>query len=221
MGTTGSWNRGVAEPTRVVGYMRVSTEKQEYGIEAQRTAIAAHADSRCWEVTWLEDSGRSGKHIERPGIQHALALLKAGEADALVVSKLDRLSRSLADFAALLSLARKQGWGAIALDLGIDTTTPTGELVANIMAAVANWERQMIGIRTKDALAEAKKNGVRLGSPVLIPDAVAGRIAAERREGRSLRAIADGLNADLTPLAGPGRCWYASTVRGVLGRLAA
>jgi DNA invertase Pin-like site-specific DNA recombinase len=65
------------------------------------------------------------------------------------VSELDRLSRSLADFAWLLKTAGKQGWGVVAIDLDIDTTTPTGELVANIMAAVSRWERQMIGVRSR------------------------------------------------------------------------
>ena len=83
----------------VVGYLRVSTAGREYGIEGQRSTISAEAERRGWEVEWVEDAGRSGKDINRPGISRALELLRTRKADALVVLKLDRLSRSLADFA--------------------------------------------------------------------------------------------------------------------------
>lgn len=198
---------------RVVGYLRVSTLGQEYGIEAQRSAISAEAERRGWQVEFIEDAGRSGKDINRPGITRALDMLRQGQADALVVSKLDRLSRSLADFARLLETASKQGWGVVAIDLGIDTTTPTGELVANIMAAVSRWERQMIGLRTREGLAEARKKGVRLGSPVLVSSEVAQRIVADRSRGNTYRQIADALNDDLVSPAGKGERWHASTVR--------
>jgi DNA invertase Pin-like site-specific DNA recombinase len=90
-------------------------------------------------------------------------MLEAGQADALVVAKLDRLSRSVGDFAGLMDLARRQGWALIALDLGVDTTTPAGEMMANVMASFAQFERRVIAQRTKDALAQAKARGVRLG----------------------------------------------------------
>lgn len=139
-------------------------------------------------------------NINRPGISRALSILRVGYAEALVVSKLDRLSHSLAAFAGLLETAGKQGWGVVA----IDTTTPTGELVANIMAAVSRWERQMIGVRTKEGLAVARVQGKRLGSPVLASPETAARIIAERKGGVTLAAIADGLNRDSVPCAGGG-----------------
>lgn len=203
---------------RVVGYLRVSTLGQEYGIEAQRSAISAEAERRGWQVEFIEDAGRSGKDINRPGITRALDMLRQGQADALVVSKLDRLSRSLADFARLLETASKQGWGVVAIDLGIDTTTPTGELVANIMAAVSRWERQMIGLRTREGLAEARKAGKQIGSPVLLPIEVQDRIVAERGSGRTLAAIAESLNDDLVPLPSRGRVWLPGSVAAVLKR---
>lgn len=197
---------------KVIGYLRVSTIGQEYGIQAQRQAIERQAQDRGWEVEWIEDAGRSGKDIDRPGITRALDLLKQGSAEALVVSKLDRLSRSLADFARLLETANKQGWGVVAIDLGIDTTTPTGELVANIMAAVSRWERQMIGLRTREGLAVAKANGVRIGRPSRVAPDVIERIVRERRAGSTLAAIAERLNEDGTPTAGGGR-WHPATLR--------
>ncbi|WP_440709739.1 recombinase family protein [Herbiconiux sp. YIM B11900] len=203
---------------KVVGYLRVSTVGQDYGIEAQRAAIAAEAERRGWEVEYIEDAGRSGKDINRPGISRALAILKSREAAALVVSKLDRLSRSLADFARLLETASKQGWGVVAIDLGIDTTTPTGELVANIMASVSRWERQMIGMRTREGLAVARRQGKKLGRPVVMEPATQQRILDERAAGRTLAAIASGLNDDQVRVAGSGNAWYPSTIRSVCYR---
>lgn len=198
---------------KVIGYLRVSTHGQEYGIEAQRSAISADAERRGWLVEWVEDAGRSGKDIDRPGITYALEQLKSGTADALVVAKLDRLSRSLADFARMLETASKQGWGVIAIDLGIDTTTPTGELVANIMAAVSRWERRMIGQRTKEGLAEAKRRGVKVGRPRSVSPEVTERIVAMRHEGLSYGAIAKALNDEQMPLPSGGSRWHPSSVR--------
>jgi len=137
----------------------------------------------------------------------------------MVVAKLDRLSRSLLDFASLMESARKEGWALVILDLGVDTTTPSGEMIANVMATFAQFERRLIGQRTKDALAVKKKAGVKLGRPVAVNDAVLKRIAKERRRGRSLWEIANGLNADEVSTAHGGEKWYASTVKAVLERI--
>ncbi len=202
---------------RVLGYVRVSTAAQEHGIEAQRRAILAEVERRDWTVTFIEDAGRSGKDIERPGITEALELLRTRQVDALVVSKLDRLSRSLVDFARLIDLASKQGWGLIALDLNLDTSTPTGKLVASVMAAVAQWERETIGLRTKEALAAAKAKGVKVGRPASQDPAVVRRIRRAREHGMTHRAIAEHLNADREPLPGGGARWHANSVRSAEG----
>lgn len=145
-------------------------------------------------------------------------MLSRGQADALVVSKADRLSRSLADFAPLLETASKQSWRVVAIDIGIDTTTPTGEPVANIMAAVSRRERHMIGPQTREGLAEACKAGKQIGSPILLPVEVQDRILAERAAGRTLAAIAAPLNDDLVPLPSRGRVWLPRSVAAVLRR---
>jgi DNA invertase Pin-like site-specific DNA recombinase len=96
------------------------------------------------------------------------------------------------DFARLLEEARKRGFNVAALDLGLDLSTPQGELVANVIASVAQWERRIIGERTRDTLAIKRQQGVRLGRPRTMPKAVIRRIERERAKGRSLRQIADG-----------------------------
>jgi DNA invertase Pin-like site-specific DNA recombinase len=138
------------------------------------------------------------------------------QADALVVAKLDRLSRSLLDFAALMEEARKGSWSLVALDLGVDTTTPSGEMIANVMATFAQFERRLIGQRTKDALAVKKRQGVSLGRPRIVSADLVDWIQQLRDDGYSLRAIADTLNAEGYQTAQGGQAWHASTVRAVL-----
>lgn len=212
-----------AQGTKVVGYVRVSTAEQAdsgAGIEAQRMAITAEAERKGWQlVTILADEAASGSSTKnRPSLEAALGLCEAGGADALCVAKLDRLSRSLVDFAGLLERSKSKGWGLVALDLGVDTTTPAGELVANVMMSVAQWERQTISQRTKDGLAAKRAMGVRIGRPPTLPPAVVGRINRMRESGASLSEIARQLNDDAIPTAHGGAQWYASTVRSVLGR---
>jgi DNA invertase Pin-like site-specific DNA recombinase len=135
-----------------------------------------------------------------------------------VVAKLDRLSRSIVDFGHLLEEARKRRFNVVALDLGLDLSTPQGELVGNVIASVAQWERRIIGQRTKEALAVKKAQGVRIGRPVTLPKSVSNRIQREREKGKSLAVIADGLNHDQVPTAQGGKQWYPATVRSILLR---
>jgi DNA invertase Pin-like site-specific DNA recombinase len=169
-------------------------------------------------VAALTDEGRSGGNLRRPALTDALGRLDRGQADVLVVSKLDRLSRSVLDFAAITEQAKRRGWSVVALDVDVDTTTPTGELVANITSSVAQWERRIIGARTSEAMQAMKARGVRLGRPVDLPDDVRNRIASDREAGLSLRAVAEALNAEAVPTARGGR-WHASTVQAVLDSL--
>lgn len=210
--------------TRVVGYVRVSTSDQAehgVGLDAQCQAITDEADRRGWElVTICEDGGLSGKStVKRKGLHAALALLENDQADALVVAKLDRLARSMVDFATLLERAAQRGWDLVVLDLAVDTTTPHGEFLAHVMAALAQWERRIIGQRTKEGLAVKRAQGVRLGRPPVLQDQLVKRIRRLHAAGQSLGAIARQLNADAVPTAQGGREWYPSTVKAVLHRV--
>ena len=206
---------------QVIGYVRVSTEEQSTsgaGLAAQRAAIEADCVRRGWHlVEVVEDAGYSAKDLKRPGVQVALETLRKGDADALVVAKLDRLSRSMLDFTTVMATASKQGWALVALDCAVDTTTPAGEAMANMLATFAQFERRLIGQRTREALAAKRASGVRLGRPVMLPVSVRERIDAERKAGRSLAAIAATLNDEQVPTAQGGRQWWPSTVRAVLG----
>lgn len=207
-------------PLRAVGYVRVSTDDQAdsgLGLEAQRAAIEGEAARRGWDLVRVFTDTASGKSLSRrPGLEQALATLESGGADALVVSKLDRLSRSTKDFGELMERAQRKGWAPVVLDLGVDTTTPAGELVASVMVSVAQWERRAIGQRTKEALAAKKAQGARLGRPRQLPEATRKRVIRLHRKGLSLRAIAETLNEAGVPTAQGGARWHASTVRKIV-----
>jgi DNA invertase Pin-like site-specific DNA recombinase len=207
---------------RVIGYLRVSTDEQRAsgaGLAAQRRAIEDECQRRGWTlVEVIEDAGFSAKDLKRPGVQVALETLDRGDAGALVVAKLDRLSRSMLDFTSVMARASKQGWALVALDCAVDTTTPAGEAMANVLATFAQFERRLIGQRTREALAAKKASGVRLGRPSSVPTELRDRIASERESGRSLAAIAEALNVEEVPTAQGGRRWWPSTVRAVLLR---
>ena len=211
-------NPAVLPGTRVIGYLRVSTDEQVKsgaGIEAQRASILAEAERRGWsaaDVQFIEDAA-SGKSTKRAGLQLALAALKRGDASALVVAKMDRLSRSLLDFTSIMAEAQRQGWALIALDCPADPSTPTGEAMASIMATFAQLERRLIGQRTREALAVKRDEGVQLGRPRSLPAKIRKRVQREHAAGASLSAIARALNAENVPTAHGGAQWHASTVR--------
>jgi DNA invertase Pin-like site-specific DNA recombinase len=209
----------------LIAYLRVSLREQGdsgLGLAAQRTALANYAQGHGHTiVAWHEDiaSGaattRKGKVIPHPGRDQALSELKAGNAEALVVAKLDRVSRSVVDFGALLARARQEGWAFISIDLGVDTTTPTGELIANVLMAVAQWERRTIGQRTSDALQAHKANGNRLGRPSTVSPEIRRHVTRLRSRGMSQERIADWLN-DHNYTTAQGARWRQPTVRRVL-----
>lgn len=207
----------------VLGYVRVSTDEQAAsggGLAAQRAAILAEAQRRGWRlVDVLEDAGFTGSNLNRPGIAAALAALQSRQADALVVAKLDRLSRSMLDFAGLMARSTKEGWALVALDLGVDTSTPAGEAMANVLATFSQFERRLIGQRTREALAAKRAAGVRLGRPPSVPADVEGLVRRRYAAGATLQAIADELNTKGIPTARGGQRWHVSTIAGVVRRL--
>ena len=200
-------------------YVRVSTGEQGesgFGLKAQVTAIRSACEQRGWELVAVREEVKSGARADnRPVLADVIRALRTGEADAVVVAKLDRLSRSVVDAGRLLEEARKGGFNIVALDLGLDLSTPTGELVANVLAAVAQWERRMIGVRTSEALQVKIKGGWASPSWELkVPRAVRTRIVQMAQAGMSQRAIADQLHADGVPAVGG--CWHRGTVIRVL-----
>jgi DNA invertase Pin-like site-specific DNA recombinase len=209
-----------ADQSVIVGYIRVSTQEQAdsgLGIAAQRSAIQTECQRRGWKLLKVcVDEGISGKSLDRPGVTEALTMVQSGQAGTLMVSKLDRLSRSLVDFAGLMAQATTQRWNLVALDLGIDLSTPAGEFMANVMASAAQWERRIIGQRTKDALAQKRAQGIRLGRRAVLDPQVVAEIVTAHEAGSGWSAIARDLNTRKVPTAHGGEKWHPSTVRAVV-----
>ena len=203
-----------------LAYVRVSTDDQaENGasLDAQAAALTEAAARKGYRVEIVREEGRSGKSLAgRPALSEALDRLRKGEAAALYAQRLDRLSRSVADFAHLLEVSKRQGWTVAVLDADVDTSPPSGEFLVTVLASAAQYERRIIGARTRDALAQRRREGVRLGRPSLLPAEVVARIVRERQDGASLRTIAAALTAEGISTAHGGAAWHASTVRKVL-----
>ena len=201
----------------IIGYVRVSTDEQAVsglGLTAQRQAIEAEAQRRGLPLVAVhEDAGISGKSLARPGLTDALADLDAGRGTVLIVSKLDRLSRSVHDATGLLLRAERAGWGIVALDANVDTTTPQGAAMTQVLAVFAELERRLIGQRTRDALAVRKAQGVKLGRPRNLDPEVVARIRHAHAGGEGWSKIARDLTAERVPTAQGGARWYPATVR--------
>lgn len=201
---------------RVLGYARAGEGAR---LEAQRATIASACAQRGWELVRVEAEGGSGGKSGRPALARALEAVRAGEAQALVVARLDRLARSLSEAARLLERARGEGWNLVALDLGLDRSTPAGKRVADAVATVAEWERRLRSERARETLARRRAQGVTLGTPRRAPAPTVAKIRQLRARGASLQAIADELNRLRIPTARGGSRWRPSSVQSVLRRV--
>ncbi|UQE74688.1 recombinase family protein [Gordonia sp. PP30] len=203
----------------VLAYLRVSTDEQAEsgaGLAAQRAAIVAEADRQGWTITgWHVDEGLSGglAPSKRPALAAALDVLANREAAILVAAKLDRVSRSMSDAAALLDRSAREGWQLVTVDMAVDTSSPQGRAAAHMAMTFAELERGLISQRTREALATRKAAGVQLGRPTELDDDVLTRIITEASQGQSLRAIAQGLMADGIRTGAGKEQWHAPQVQ--------
>ncbi len=192
-------------PLRVLGYVRRSTDKQALSPETQARRLRDAADVFGWDLTIREEDAASAKSLGgRPVLAAALADLDAGQADTLAVAALDRLARSTRDFADVLDRAERESWSVVCLDLEVDTSTDSGRLVADIRAAVAQWERRIIASRTREGMATIRATqGKHMGRPSAIPADVEDRIYDLARpvagKGMSASAIAEVLEREGVP----------------------
>ena len=155
---------------KVIGYTRVSTAKQASdgdSLDVQRDKLATYCDLHDYElVDMYEDAGASGKDMSRDGLRAALDALQTGEADGLVVYKLDRLTRSTADLGRLLEKFEANGVALQAVAESLDTSTAAGRMVVRMLGVVAEWERETIGERTSAALQAKADKGEYTGGNV-------------------------------------------------------
>jgi site-specific DNA recombinase len=198
---------------KAIGYVRVSTDRQaEQGVslEAQEAKIRAMATVQGADLLEvIIDGGESAKNLNRPGLKRLLTQVDSGKVEAVIIAKLDRLTRSVKDLCSLLELFEKRGVALISVAESLDTASAAGRLVITIMAAVSQWEREAIGERTRDALWHKRTSGERVGNIRfgfrLSPDGkhvepdpgeqgVLTEIGHLRQSGHTLRGIAAALN---------------------------
>ena len=210
-------------PLRVIGYCRVSTDKQRdngHGLGAQHEALERFCHQHGHELLTVTSDvvSGSGQADKMYGRQVAIAAIESGVADALLVRALDRATRDQEDAAKLFKRAERNAWRLMDCDKA-DSGDPSQRLLADIRIAVAAEERRKISERTREGLAKARKAGKRLGRPPQISPALAKRIVDLRmRECLSANAIARKLTEDAVPAPGGGAKWYPTTVRDVYAR---
>ena len=164
-----------AKPLRCAIYTRVSTEyglEQEFNsLDAQREAAEAYIKSQAHEgwrclPTQYDDGGFSGGSMGRPALQQLLSDIRNRTVDVVVVYKVDRLTRSLADFAKLVELFDAQNVSFVSVTQAFNTTTSMGRLTLNVLLSFAQFEREVTGERIRDKIAASKRKGMRMGGPV-------------------------------------------------------
>jgi DNA invertase Pin-like site-specific DNA recombinase len=208
--------------TKALLYCRVSTDEQVNvgaSMDAQEQALMVEAVKRGYEFEVVREEGKSAKSIVgRDKLVEALDLLDTHKADVLMAVRMDRLTRDVSDVNAIVKRSKKRGWGLIIQGEKIDTT-PDGEFRMNLDAALAQRERGMVGVRTREGMAQRKAEGW--------PNGSAGRKVAPEfvdtyrdvlrmvKRGYSYNSIAKSLNDKGTRTARGAR-WYASTVKAIV-----
>ena len=149
---------------KAIGYIRVSTEDQKesgLSLEHQKAKIEAYSLAMDIELISIVEDAASAKNMKRDGLQTILSMLKSKQADAIIVLKLDRLTRSVKDLGELVQIFDRTGAALISVQDSINTTTAAGRLVLNVLGSVAQWEREAIAERTSAALQVKKSRGER------------------------------------------------------------
>ena len=230
----------MSELLPAVGYVRVSTTEQArdgVSLEVQTSKIRQYCELYGLRlICVLSDGGESGKNLDRPALTEALDLLDQGKAGTLVVAKLDRLTRSVKDLGTLLEryFDERAGKHLCSVADAIDTRTAAGRLVLNVLMSVAQWERETIVERTRNALDHKRSKGERVGGTpygwfvgedgrtlVKCPteQGVIEIMQHFRSFGNSYAAVAERLNRLGYPTKRGGE-WRAETIRQVLRRVA-
>ena len=187
-----SGSQSITPKKRCAVYTRKSTDEgldQEYNsLEAQRDAGLAFIASQRHEG-WIavgdgyDDGGYSGGNMDRPALRRLMVDIEAGKIDTVVVYKIDRLTRSLPDFAKLVEVFDRNGVSFVSVTQQFNTTTSMGRLTLNILLSFAQFEREVTGERIRDKIAASKAKGMWMGGiPPLGYDVVERKLVVNERE---------------------------------------
>ncbi len=225
--------KNVDDTRKTVAYTRVSSQEQaESGVslaaQAERLRAYALATQRDLSEV-IEDAGQSAKSLKRDGMLRLLNDVKAGRIAAILILKLDRLTRSVRDLADLLTIFEKHNVALVSLSESLDSSTAAGRLVLNLLASVSQWEREAVGERTSFALAHKRRNrlayskvpfGFRRQADSLleVPEELwALQVGRRMRgDGISLRRIGEWLTSRGFTARQGGKTWRPSSVAAVL-----
>jgi DNA invertase Pin-like site-specific DNA recombinase len=190
----------MAAVTRAAVYARVSTADQDCA--GQIEALRRHAAARGWGVTEFIDHGVSGAKERRPAIDAMLTAARRRDIDMVVVTKLDRLARSLHQLVALGRELEALGVDLVVLDQAIDTTTPSGRLLFHMLGAIAEFERDLIRERVVAGVRRAQEHGTRSGKPIGRPRRAvdAEEVRRRRAAGQKWSTIARALKVPMSTL---------------------
>ena len=218
---------------RAIGYVRVSTDEQSQqgvSLSNQEQKIRAYCTAKDWEMTAvIRDEGCSGKDLNRPGVQEIIKGCRKRAFNVVVTMKLDRLTRSVKDLGYLVEdVFNKHGIAFSSLQDNFNTSTANGRMVMNVLATLAQWERDIISERTRDAVQFMKSSlkligavpfGFNLAGKELIPNPdemkTVSKFITIKGHGASYQKIARPLNTDSIPAKNGGK-WHPKTVMGVM-----
>ncbi len=198
-------------PRRLIGYVRVAPRErvdERPGLADQRATLTSRCAAEGWELVRIEEDIRSGRTLRRPGLRSALEACARGDAEGIVVARLDRLTYRLSDLAELARRSLDDGFAIVSLDVGLDLADSAGRMTAKVLSAASRW--------SPPGLAQPARRLGRPGRPSSTPPAVAVRIHRLRDEGATLQAICDALNADKVPTPRGGTHWRPTSLRSIL-----
>lgn len=193
-------------PVIAVAYCRVSTDKQDNSLDAQEHKLRAMATVKEYKLLEVVvDSDEFSGDLKRPGVQRVIEMVKRGEVKAVLIAKLDRMTRSTRDVITLIELFTKKDCAFVSVAENLDTSSPMGRFFIRMMASIAELERETIGARTSEGLQNLKRNGLPAGHapfgftsqgaglPLVRNEreqAIIGAIKIHRKAGSSLLEIA-------------------------------
>lgn len=216
----------MTKPVRAVGYCRISRadklrtdDQQRASLRAQRESITRYCELMGWElVDVVEDFAKTGANEDRDGWQSVLSRLGDKQADRLVVTRLDRITRE-ADVGLGLIKRGRYKWTIAATEQAIDTTSASGWMAASMFFVVAEFERLQLGERTSAVLAQRKREGVVPGRKSSVPTEVEDYIADMASEGMKPTAIARQLDSEGIATPGSSTRWHPKQVAAAVQRV--
>src|SRR5215211_988447 len=208
------------ETVRALGYASVPADAGGQELAAQNRAIQRAAGGLALELVEVirEREPKTGKALDRAGLSYLIERLATGDASCIVVTGLERLSRSVAELGTIVQWLERNSVRLVAVDLDLDTASPSGQTTARALASVGGWERERLSERTRKGLAAARaKRRAAAGPAAPNWEAIKKRIAAMRADGMTLQAIADVLNREGVPTQRGGTEWRPSSVQTAAG----